>query len=252
MSIVKNGVVIDEEYLNPPHGSLLRIRYRPTYESSGGPRNVSVSIMPGNNFVDLYFRNPKWEEAERKKEKDGWAEWSASVRRSWEKGMKKEEKCLCPECEEKMPAVSELKEYEVETKTETKLDILRKDWGDEALCDFDFSDLKTLNSVFKNYFFITRKASDRAALNKLLDYLEDCAIYHEFIKNEGDRLTLEAIILGLRSIFGELTVKEQFELSKYAWTKDRPFRYQIVASPDGEDMKYYIVFSTAPKYLGDD
>lgn len=136
-----------------------------------------------------------------------------------------------------------------------KMSAFRAEMGHDFLKLADFTDLKTLNSIFKDYFSF-ENSEDHYEFNNVIGALESAA---RLFSNRSEKypheagVTLLAIFVQLMGIFAVVEDEESQELSRYVWDSDHPFRYQIIAKPvnEGENPKYYVVFSTAPKYIGD-
>lgn len=138
---------------------------------------------------------------------------------------------------------------------ESKMRILRTEMGINVLKNTDFSDLKTLNLVFKNYLSFKNTGFINNMFDETIEGLENVSKLFGERSNQYPHNAGATLLYLLRQIGGAFAINddEAKELAKYVWDSDHPFRYQIVAKPVNESKypEYYIVFSTAPKYIGD-
>ena len=115
-----------------------------------------------------------------------------------------------------------------------------------------FSDHKTLNGVFKNYFVIDN--DNGYEFTELIRGIESA--FKRFNREHDLSMFEFFVYLGYYHFLRLLDSSVCKALVNTKWTESNPFDCNLnIVPPCGEDdntVSYYIVFSTAPKYVGDE
>lgn len=115
-----------------------------------------------------------------------------------------------------------------------------------------FSDHKTLNGVFKNYFVIDN--DNGYEFTELIKGIESA--FKKFNREHELSMFEFFVYIGYFHFLRSLDNSVCKALVNAKWTESNPFDCNLnIVPPCGEDdntVSYYIVFSTAPKYVGDE
>lgn len=115
-----------------------------------------------------------------------------------------------------------------------------------------FSDHKTLNQVFRDYFLVDN--DNEYEFTEMIKGIESA--FKKFNREHELSMFEFFVYIGYYHFLRNLNALHAKALFNTKWTESNPFDCNLnIAPPCGEDddtISYYIVFSTAPKYVGDE
>lgn len=115
-----------------------------------------------------------------------------------------------------------------------------------------FSDHKTLNQVFRDFFLVDN--DNEYEFNELIKGIESA--FKKFNREHELSMFEFFVYIGYFHFLRSLDSLVCKALVNTKWTESNPFDCNLnIVPPCGEDdntVSYYIVFSTAPKYVGDE
>ena len=180
---------------------------------------------------------------EKSKPDDGWDEWRKKIEKTFD--IAQEKKTVTEEFQ------SRLKKHHAAIVSKSKRLDKFKSYNNFDIWETRFSDHKTLNKIFRAYFPVDNNSE--CEFTELIHGIESA--FNKFNRVHELSMYEFFVYIGYYQFLNGLDALHVKALVNTKWTESNPFDCNLnIVPPCGEDdntVSYYIVFSTAPKYIGD-